>query len=70
MNVSKFGESLPMVTPSQALIREGVETRHSPSRTDEGIVQTTNNLLVVKTIVVRKSLVNSCRFESGQSHHV
>lgn len=65
LNVSKFGESLPMVTPSQAfLIKEGVETRHSLSRTDKGIVQTTNlnphrnfsRLVcgdkVVKTIVV------------------
>lgn len=59
LNVSKFGETFDMATPSQAPQGEGVETRHSPSRTDEGIVQTTNNIiptiLVVKTIVVRKS---------------
>lgn len=44
LNTSKFGEPLPMATPSQASDNEeGVETRHSSSRTDEGIVQTTNN---------------------------
>lgn len=45
LNVSKFGETFDMATPSQAPQGEGVETRHSPSRTDEGIVQTTNNIV-------------------------
>ena len=47
MNAVKFGERCKMPTPSQACspvhgVQEGVETRRLPSRTDEGIVQTTN----------------------------
>ena len=42
LNSRKFGETLPMATPSQAVKTEGVETRHDSSRTEEGIVQTTN----------------------------
>ena len=42
MNLLKFGETFNMATPSQATKVEGVETRREPSRTDEGIVQTTN----------------------------
>jgi hypothetical protein len=56
VNALKFGESCRMVTPSQAWKQEGVETRRGPTRTVEGIVQTTNSIReVVKTIVVRKS---------------
>lgn len=43
MNVRKFGELFNLITPSQALLKEGVETRHELSRTDKGIVQTTNS---------------------------
>ena len=59
----KFGKRFKMPIPSQALLanseREGVETRRRAPKIErygEGIVQTTNRKLVVKTIVVRKSL--------------
>lgn len=42
MNVRKFGEASPMVTPSQAEQSEGVESRHGLSSTDKGVLQTTN----------------------------
>lgn len=66
----KFGEGLPMLIPSQAFsnkiyFKEGVETRRAAPKDSfygEGIVQTTNiiklnkvTIMVVKTIVVRKS---------------
>ena len=45
-----------MAIPSQALnFREGVETRQASSLVDEGMVQTTNTYVVVKTIVVKKA---------------
>lgn len=57
MNVRKFGETFDNGNAEPSLNnKEGVETRHGPSRTDEGIVQTTNTLYVVtKVIAVRKS---------------
>jgi len=41
MNVVKVGERFKIPTPSQAQKWEGVEARRRPSRTDEGMVQTT-----------------------------
>lgn len=50
-------------------VREGVETRRQPSRSDEGIVQTTNckgseNYSGKK--ISRPKM--ACRFDSGHSH--
>ena len=66
MNPLKFGESFCHGNAEPSLSnKEGVETRRAASRTDEGIVQTTNMLMVAKAIVVRKSLgFEPCGFDS------
>jgi len=58
VNASKFGEPFPNgnAEPSLDIFKEGVETWHSPPRTGEGKVRTTNwYFQVAKVIVVRKS---------------
>ena len=40
-----------MVIPSQARMREGVETRRQTSHRDEGIVQLTNSKEAMKMVV-------------------
>lgn len=63
LNVSKLGELSPNDNAEPSFhnnnnMREGVETLHSPSRTDEDKVQTIKIFkykYVAKAIVVRKS---------------
>lgn len=69
MNVRKFGETLPMVTPSQAEQSEGVESRHGLSSTDKGVLQTTNSNGDENRSGKKISRRKTCGFESRRGHH-
>lgn len=68
MNVRKFGEASPMVTPSQAEQSEGVESRHGLSSTDKGVLQTTNRNGDENRSGKKTPRLMACGFDSRLPH--